>query len=101
DSFLQRCYNFYLKNFKGRNLKKEFKIAEILARIDKGGEQDYILILRPDLLQENLLTELKFRTKRLISFYFDGIENIPGKLKLIRYFDRVYSYEKIDVENMA
>ena len=57
-------------------------------------KQDFILVIRPDKLDENLLFQLKNHTNKLITYYFDSITNFPKKSKLIKYFDKVYAAQK-------
>lgn len=98
-STFERFYNFYLKTFKKRNIKTEFYSSEIWKIVSKQSHQDFILVIRPDKLKKDLLINLSSRTSRLVSYYFDGIDNFPEKIALIPFFDEVYSYEKKDVKN--
>lgn len=96
---LHRIYNFFLKTFLRENLKDRYKTAKIKKLAEDWEIQDYILIIRPDKLERGLLTYLKTKTRFLISYYFDSIAKFPVKAQLISYFDKVYSYEKVDVRN--
>ncbi|MEH6408536.1 MAG: hypothetical protein V7767_14760 [Leeuwenhoekiella sp.] len=94
---VQRLFNFFLKTFSTRSLKKEYAAKMILDQMQNNEKQDFILVIRPDKLDENLLFQLKNHTNKLITYYFDSITNFPKKSNLIKYFDKVYSYEKGDV----
>jgi len=98
NSFYDRLNNFYLKNVLNRNLKDEFVSKEIKKECKKYPTQDIILVIRPDKLETDMLDWLKSHTNKLISFYFDGNTSIPEQINLIPFFDKVYSYEKMDVE---
>lgn len=97
-SFFEKVFNFYLKTFRGRNLKTEFYSNEIWNMVKEQPHQDLIMIIRPDKLEKKLLMDLSSKTSKIISYYFDGIENFPDKIALINLFDEVYSYEKKDVK---
>src|SRR5690606_30980821 len=90
--------NFYLKNILNRNLKDEFVSKEIKKECENHPIQDIILVIRPDKLEIEMLNWLKSHTKTLISFYFDGNSSIPEQINLIPFFDKIYSYDKMDVE---
>ncbi|UOB18267.1 hypothetical protein [Abyssalbus ytuae] len=97
-SVYERGKNFILKTCADRNLKKEYKTEVIKRKLANLERQDYILVIRPDLLTEDIFPYLRNKTRRLISYYFDAINNFPEKEKYIKYFDKVYSYEKDDVK---
>lgn len=98
NSFYDRVNNFFLKNVLDRNLKDEFVSNEIKKECNNHPKQDIILVIRPDKLEVEMLQWLKNHTKTLISFYFDGNTSIPEQINLIPFFDKVYSYDKMDVE---
>lgn len=56
-------------------------------------------MVRPDLFFDSQLKTLKNRTPNFIAFYHDSINNINRKKEVIHFFDKVYSYEKRDVQN--
>jgi hypothetical protein len=93
----QRFEVLYAKIFKKQNLKNFYKYNFILEETaDK--YYDLIFIVRPDLFFDSQLELLKSRGARMIAFYHDSISNISRKKDVIKYFDKVYSYEKADVE---
>ena len=98
-SSLSRVYNFFLKIFLGKNLKKKFITEKMILKFSEMERQDFILVIRPDKLEKELLLFLKGKTQKLISYYFDSISTFPDKAKLISCFDIVYSFEKADVKN--
>ncbi|WP_044399125.1 hypothetical protein [Lacinutrix sp. Hel_I_90] len=97
-NFAHRISNFLSKIFLGRNLKKEYVNTHIIESIDALGNQDIIFIIRPDLLKQKTLKYLKTKTERLEAFYYDSTRRFPGKVDIIPLFDKVYSYDRIDVE---
>lgn len=96
-----RISNFLSKVFLGRNLKKEYVNTHIIQSIDALGNQDIVFIIRPDLLKQKTLKYLKTKTERLEAFYYDSTRRFPGKVDIIPLFDKVYSYDRIDVEKYA
>jgi hypothetical protein len=101
ESSLQRGKNFLSKNLFDRNLKKEHKMRVLKKKLLQNPEQDVILVVRPDVLEKSVLAFLRTRAKKVISYYYDAIGNIPEKQNLLAYFDEVYSFEKADVEKFG
>lgn len=94
----QRILSFYLKKTQKLKLKNFYKYNPVIEDIsDKS--YDVALIIRPDLFFDKQLKILRENSTRLIAYYHDSINNIPRKKDVIRFFDKVYSYEKKDVEN--
>lgn len=91
-----RIQNFFLKFF-SKDLKFTYRAAYINQIIgDK--KFDTILIIRPDLLDISTLKSLKSKTKLLKSYFFDGVHRFPRKIKIIPFFDEIYSFEPDDCE---
>ncbi len=97
-NFAHKVSNFLYKALLGRNLKKEFVNTHIINNVEILGKQDTIFIIRPDLLKKSTLDYLKSKTERLEAFYYDSTRRFPDKVDIIRYFEKVYSYDKLDVE---
>ena len=97
-NFAHRITNFLSKVFLGKNLKNEYVNTHIVESIYALGDQDIIFIIRPDLLKQKTLKYLKTKTKKLEAFYYDSTRRFPGKVDIIPLFDKVYSYDRIDVE---
>ena len=93
-NFFHRLSNFLHKTFLKVNLKKR----QILDRIRPFGQQDEIFIIRPDLLDDYVLKSIKKNTKVFTAFYFDSIGHIPRKKYIISFFDRILSFDKVDVK---
>lgn len=100
-STFQRVKNFFLKTILNRNLKQEYRMMKVKEELGKLPPQDVIFVVRPDLLNKSVLEYARSRTAKMISFYFDAIENVPEKRKLLGCFDEVYSYERKDVEKFG
>lgn len=93
----QRLYNAVSKIF-GKNLKKTFVFDRITKRVKQLPQQDVIFIIRPDMLDNRTLKRLKSKTKSLIAYYYDSTRRFPRKLDIIPFFDKIYSYDTLDVE---
>ncbi len=100
-SVLQRGKNFLLKNIYNRNLKREYRMQVLTKKLSENPKQDVIMVIRPDVLDESVLAFLRTRAEKVISYYYDSINNIPKKQKLLTYFDEVFSFEKADVEKFG
>jgi len=97
-SVFDKLFNVFRKIILNKNIKNSYKSQEIIEQVEGLGEQDFIVVVRPDKLELNTIKSLKKYTKNYYSFYFDAISNFPEKIALIPYFDQVFSYENEDVE---
>ena len=96
-SFGHRATNFFLKTFRGRNLKHEYYHQSIADAIS--GCQPYyekILVIRPDILDDTHMQMLRDRTSNLIAYYWDSVEFFPRKKQIIPFFDRILSFDPAD-----
>jgi hypothetical protein len=96
-NFRQRAANFIQKNFSGKNIKHEYYDSSVKKIMD-GFDSCYkkILIIRPDLLNDNHLQMLRERTNCFIAYYWDTVDLIPRKQNIIHYFDRILSFDPED-----
>ncbi|MCX7549978.1 hypothetical protein [Xanthomarina sp. F2636L] len=97
-SVFDKLQNLLRKTFLKKNIKDSYKSQEILKVVQAQGKQDFIIVVRPDKLEKETVITLKKYAENYYSFYFDAISNFPEKIELISYFDKVFSYEKEDVE---
>jgi len=97
-SIFQKGYAFFYKMAKGQKLKNLYKYQSVIDAV-KDKEYDITLIIRPDLFFDSQLEVLKKNSGSFIAFYHDSINNIKRKKDVIRFFDKVYSYEKKDVKD--
>ncbi len=96
-NFYHRVANFISKNFKKVNLKdihynnlvKE-KINTLQPRYSR------IVIIRPDLLNDEVLGLLRSKTESFIANYWDSISLFDRKLRIKNIFDKVYSFDTED-----
>lgn len=97
-NFLYRAQNFLYKTFLNRNLKKEYVNSLVVEQLREIGFVDTIFIIRPDYLNNKTLRILRESTHHFKTLFYDSTRRFPAKLKLLPLFDKVYSYDKIDVE---
>ena len=97
-NLFQRIKSFYYKKVKKLKLKNFYKYQPLIEEISNK-KYDVTLIVRPDLFFDSQLETIRKNSKTLIAYYHDSINNIPRKKDVIHFFDKVYSYEKKDVEN--
>lgn len=95
---LHKVQNFFSKFFLGKNLKKIFVTDRIKASVAQLGAQDEIFIIRPDMLNDDVLHFIKSHTQKFIAYYYDSTRRFPRKVAIIPIFDKVYSYDRLDVE---
>ncbi|MGH1387952.1 hypothetical protein [Kordia sp.] len=94
---LHKAQNFFSKLIFGKNLKKTFVTDRIKASLTQLGKQDEIFIIRPDMLSDDLLNFIKDKTQKFIAYYYDSTRRFPRKVDIIPMFDKVYSYDRLDV----
>ncbi|WGD33965.1 hypothetical protein [Olleya sp. YS] len=92
----EKVVNFLSKTFTGVNLKKTYYFLK--TDVKKLGKQDEVLIIRPDFLSNSFLKLIKKHTKVFNAFYFDSAQRVSRKQDIIHFFDKVYSFDKVDVE---
>ncbi|WP_298424934.1 hypothetical protein [uncultured Kordia sp.] len=97
-STFHKAQNFFSKLILGKNLKKTFVTDRIKASVKALGKQDEIFIIRPDVLNDDLLGFIKDHANKFIAYYYDSTRRFPRKVDIIPLFDKVYSYDRLDVE---
>jgi len=96
-NLIHKAHNFISKTFLGKNLKKTFVNQRLKVGLSKLGKQDTIFIIRPDILDDDLLHFIKSYTNRFVAYYYDSTRRFPRKANIISFFDKIYSYDKEDV----
>jgi hypothetical protein len=101
-SFRQRAYNFFLKNFAGRNIKHEYYRSVVKKTMDHlDSHYGKILVIRPDLLDDYHLQMLRERTDCFIAYYWDTVKLFPRSQEIIHFFDRVLSFDPKDCKKFG
>jgi hypothetical protein len=99
-NFAQRTLNFYLKNFKGRNLKNIHHQEVVAERIRScRPAYDTVFIIRPDLANDENLALLRGLTRNFIAYYWDTVAFFPRKLDIRHFFDHIFSFDTEDCRN--
>lgn len=89
-----KAWNGITKLF-GSNIKKKYFSQQILGRIKE--KQDIIFVIRPDMLDDSLLKQLKNTTEIFTAYLYDSCKKFPRQLEIAHFFDEIYSYEKEDI----
>lgn len=95
---LHKAQNFFSKLVLGKNLKKSFVSKRIKASVRELGQQDEVFIIRPDMLSDAILQFIKNHTEKFIAYYYDSTRRFPRKVDIMPFFDKIYSYDRLDVE---
>ena len=96
-NILVRYYNFILKTVFKKNLKNIHYGNEILKKLKENNEvQDIILTIKGDFIDSKSILKFKNYTKKSIAYFNDGASRCPKIIRVIPYFDEVYSFEKED-----
>ena len=97
-NILYKVLNFFLKFFLNYNLKRVHIEKHLLQRLEKLEIQDHILVTRADLLNISTVIKMKKYTKNILANFNDHTEKFPRIKKVAPYFDKVFSFQKNDVE---
>lgn len=93
-NFTHRAQNFYLKKIRNQNLKHTHYNKCIREKIVQSKEiYDVIVIIRPDLINDENLQLLRDRTKYYVAYYWDSVSFFPRKLSITHFFDRIFSFD--------
>lgn len=90
-----KVWNGITKLF-GSNIKKKYFNQQVLDQIKE--KQDIIFVIRPDMLDDSLLKQLKSNTKVFTAYLYDSCKKFPRQLEIAHFFDEIYSYEKEDIK---
>ena len=93
-SISTKILNFFLKII-SKDIKFNYR-ENYINKIIGNENYDIILIVRPDLLAFKTLEQLKSRTPLFKVYFFDGINHYPRKLKRLKFFDEIFSFEPND-----
>ena len=96
-SLLHRINNAIGKILFKRNVKKLKRQEYVLEELDKLGHQDIVLVIRPDLLDRNTHEQIRTKTKKYIAYLYDSTKRFPVDYLLEGLFDRIFSFDEIDV----
>lgn len=58
---------------------------------------DYALILRPDLLNDEVIQKIKHSTKKLVGYQWDGLKRYPGIYKKLDFFESFFVFDPEDL----
>lgn len=97
-NFIERVYNFFLKTFTGKNIKKNYKEQYFDKKVKEYEKYDIVYINRPDILSGKHLESITSKCDKSIVYYWDSFEKIDGQFETMKYFDKVYSFDKFDCE---
>ncbi|MCI9844935.1 hypothetical protein [Flavobacterium pectinovorum] len=97
-NFGQRIYNFFLKNFTNRNIKRDYKSKYFESKLNEYKNYDLLYINRPDIFTEEELKKITSKCNNSIVYYWDSFEKIKGQYETMKYFDKTYSFDKFDCE---
>ena len=98
-----RIKNFIHKNIhKNRNYKKQlirdFRSKDIKGKICDIHEKsiDYILIIRPDILDNETITQLLNIGKKVVAYQWDGLNRYPEVFECIPLFEKFLIFDECD-----
>lgn len=102
-SLWQRVVNTYRKilfndgNYKLK-LRKDFIRKRQLEIINTRDYFDYVLVIRADFFEEEIIQYVQPKTKNMLSFHYDGIGRDLRILDYVKYFDKFYVFDENDLK---
>jgi len=60
-------------------------------------EIDFALIIRPDLLNNDIIEKIKGKAKKMVGYQWDGLERYPNIYRKIKYFDSFFVFDHKDL----
>ena len=104
-NFKGRFLNFIIKLFTGKNsykqkLIKQFHSDNIFAITNNLEENsvDYVLVIRPDLLDQNTTATLLKIGKKVVAYQWDGLERFPQVFDFINHYKNFLIFDINDFE---
>jgi hypothetical protein len=97
-NIFQKIENFFNKLFFKKNIKKIKRQQFIIEELSKLGQQDSILVIRPDLIDLDTHNVIKENTKSYIAYIYDSCKRFPVDHLLDGVFDRIFSFDLEDVK---
>lgn len=89
-----RSYKPFAKEQKRRKTEKILQLSQLQKFEEK---TDFALIIRPDLLNDEVILEVKNKTKKLIGYQWDGLERYPEVLVKTKFFDQFFVFDTKDL----
>jgi hypothetical protein len=81
-----------------QRLKDIYKEEKRLSLAKSQPYYDVCLVLRADVFSEDLLREAKRRSRKFISFFYDGLTHNQHVLPFVPLFDRFYIFDKTELD---
>lgn len=103
ESLKQRLLNLYYKtihknkNYK-KKLKKEFYLKNKYNKINTFKEYDFCLFIRADFFDNDIIQYCKSKSKKIVSFHYDGINRNKKIFNKIPFFDTFFVFDKEDLK---
>jgi hypothetical protein len=96
-SFLEQIQNTFSKVFLGKNPKHIKRQDYIIKTLEKIGKQDQILVINPELIDDNYHKKIKTFTNKYIAYLYDSVARCNVINLLDGFFDEIYSFDKNDI----
>lgn len=93
-----KILNFLSKVFLNKNIKKIKRQEYVMETLKSYGKQDYVLSIRPDLLDVKTHKSIKALTEVYLAYIYDSCKRFPVKHLLDGIFDKIFSFDLDDVK---
>jgi hypothetical protein len=96
-NIFQKAYSSVHKILSRGIYKNYLRSQYVMDRLESA-HYDIAIIIRPDLFSNSQLAELEKRSGKMVAYFHDSVNEIPRKRDVIKFFDRVFAFEKADAE---
>ncbi|MBV8328188.1 lipopolysaccharide core biosynthesis protein rfaS [Chryseobacterium sp.] len=98
-NFYERLENFFSKTFLRKNLKNIKKREHLIRQMNQSDFYDYILVNRPDILDQEMYDIVQKKGGKKIVVFWDSFSKIDGQKETIPYYDLAFSFDADDCKN--
>lgn len=85
------------KNVLAKNWQQDIIQTNVKILNKINGKTDYALAIRPDLLPDDVLKEIKKSTRKMVGYQWDGLNRFPAVYTKIHFFDQFFVFDKKDI----
>src|SRR5690606_10783659 len=96
---MERIKNFFSKTFLRKNIKKNYLQNYLNIKISNLSSQDCILIINPGYFKNDILSQLRLKTKHFVAYNYDSLKRCPLPDNSDTLFDKIFSFDLEDVKN--
>lgn len=95
-SFLRKYFSGKIEG--NRKINNSYLEDKRMSLVKSHKHYDVCLVIRADVFSEDILKEAKRRSRKFLSFFYDGLTYNRHVLPIIPLFDRFYIFDKTELD---